>query len=102
MACSSIEELRKVVETATEGIAIILGYVPEMLEVERFHLWSTAQIKEGLHIVGELNEEDQKMNSSAFVIRKYSEIYLPRKKVYLTLIMSYVSIEMLMKMPRHY
>ncbi|HHP0467274.1 TPA: AAA family ATPase [Vibrio harveyi] len=80
VACESLDRLAEIINSLSEGQAIILGYVPETVGVERFHLWSVTQMISSFEEFGELSEKEQEVERSKWIITKNNEMYLPRKK----------------------
>lgn len=80
IACDSLNKLAEIINSLQSGQAIILGYVPETVGMERFHLWSVAQMKLSFGKFGELNEKEQEVERSDWIINANGETYLPRKK----------------------
>ncbi len=80
MSCDSLEMLGEIIDSLSEGEAIILGYVPETIGVEQFHLWSVTQMKRAFKEVGELIEEDNEVERSRWIVTDNGGLYLPRKK----------------------
>lgn len=78
--CGSLNILAEIINSLQSGQAIILGYVPETIGLERFHLWSVAQMKSSFGKFGELSEKEQEVERSDWIMDLNGEPCLPRKK----------------------
>lgn len=79
--CENLDQLAQIINSLSEGEAIILGYVPEAIGSVAFHLWSMTQIRERFQESGELTEGfTNTVEREHLIIRNNGELYLPRKK----------------------